>query len=951
MSRAAATAECRFCHQWESADGDTYCSFCGSLLLLLDVTPDSHVLISTLAPAKVLTLRNGSNHAMQVTIVANGGAANPAVSFSPAPAVTVPANGEVQVTAAVNGSLLSPGFHRTLEYAFVVDGEERKRRPFRLEIRSGPMPKLLTPSIDFDDVQEGESARRSIELTNAGSVPLRIRRVMAGGSPHLCIERDFAEHLLRYGETLSIPVVWNAAREENAGDVQDGGTIHIEFVNHPDALDVPVAARTFRYRLDVKPPSVRFANAVAKRDYAATLRIENRGTTDVEIVSIESDQPWLDIVTRAATFTLLCGDSASRVLLSPTTFARSFEFKLLCRRRTLGEGKHRATVTIRPHGQPPIAVPVEITIVKPKEYHDYIGIDFGTTNSVVAVMSNGRRNIELVSDEVTGKELIPSVLVFDDPDTYKIGEAARREADVAPDRTVRSIKRVMGYESDRTFFDRSYSAAELASKIIARLVQLAEQKLHTESTNAAQYDIGRAIITVPANFYDLQIRDVLEACREAGLDTEEERARRVEKAHRDEGDLVNAGIILDEPSAAVLYYIDFLRHTRDADEITEAIARERGLTLLVFDYGGGTLDVSVARVTKLGGGGTGLSILANMGDNTIGGDHIDVMLMKVLLRRCVDELPLPKFEFDTTLITANFRDLERRREREEWSRDIWQQILRVRAQWKDLSEQTKIDIAHGGTAPIAVRADLIVRVVNGAIQFAPASVSIPPLPSAAFDDLLQSVLAKSTELIGSSLALAGIVAGDVDYILHTGRQSLLPQIRRCVRAVFPTLGDDRDLLEEEHLKICVAKGAALYGAMRDRLVERDARIVFLSTGRKLPHSYGVEKFTNPIEPEFDEVIPRGESYPVERTKVYPPEMLPPGGYLNLKFYQNTGVKKAIAGNPNVSLIGQISFDTAGHSGCDVTFSIGANRTLEVFANSTPVRIEPARLHEEESWMG
>ena len=951
MSRAAAKAECRFCHQWEPADDDRYCSFCGSLLLLLDVTPDSNILISTLAPEKIMTLRNGSRRAMQVAIVANDGAGIPAMSFSPGPEVTIPAGGEAQVTAAVNGALLSPGFHRTLEFACVVDGDERKRRPFRLEVRSGPTPKLLTSSIDFDDVEEGARARRSIELTNSGSIPLRIRGVVANGSPHLSVERDFAEHLLRYGEKLSIPIVWHAAREENAGDVQDSGTIHIEFVNHPNALDVPVAARTFRYRLEVKPPAVRFSNAVTKRDYVTTLRIENRGTTDVEIASIESDQSWLDIVTRAATFTLLCGDSAGRVLLSPTTFARAFEFKVLCRRRTLTKGKHRATVTIRPHGQPAITVPVEINIVEPKEYQDYIGIDFGTTNSVVAVMSNGRRSIELVSDEVSGKELIPSVLVFDDPDTYKIGEAARREADVAPDRTVRSIKRVMGYESDRTFFDRSYSAAELASKIIARLVQLAEQKLHVEATNGAQYDIGRAIITVPANFYDLQIRDVLEACREAGLDTEEERARRVEKAHRDEGDLVNAGIILDEPSAAVLYYIDFLRRTRDAGEITQAITRERGLTLLVFDYGGGTLDVSVARVTKLGTGGTGLSILANMGDNTIGGDHIDVMLMKVLLRRCIDELPTPKFEFDTMLIAANFKDIERRREREEWSDEVWQQILRVRAQWKDLAEQTKIDIAHGQTAPISVRADLIVRVVNGAIQYAPASVSLPPLPAAAFDDLLQSVLAKSTELISSSLALAGIDAEEVDYILHTGRQSLLPQIRRCVRAAFPNLGPDRDLLEEAHLKVCVAKGAALYGAMRDRLIEREARIVFLSSGRKLPHSYGVEKYTNPIEPEFDEVIGRGESYPIERTKLYPPEMLPAGGYLNLKFYQNTGVKKSIVGNPHVSLIGQISFDIAGRSDCGVTFSIGANRTLEVFANGTPVKIEPARLHEEESWMG
>ncbi len=800
-------------------------------------------------------------------------------------------------------------------------------------------------------MQEGESARRSIGLMNSGSVPLRLRAVRAEGSPHLRVEGGFAEHLLRYGETLSIPIVWDAVREEGPSAGADGGTVHIEFVNYAGALDIPVRARTFRYRLDVNPAAVRFGNAVSKRDYATTLRIENRGTADVEILSIDSDQLWLEVITRASAFTLLCGESTGRTLVSPTAFARFFDFKVFCRRHTLSEGKHRATVTIRPHGQAIVTVPVEITIVKPREYQDYIGIDFGTTNSVVAVMSNGQRNIELVKDELSGKDLIPSVLVFDDSDTYKIGQAARNEADIAPDRTVRSIKRVMGYESGRTFFDRSYSAAELASRIIRRLVQLAEQKLHIESTNAAQYDIRRAIITVPANFYDLQIRDVLEACRAADLDTEEDRVERVERKHRDEGELVNAGIILDEPSAAVLYYIDFLRRMGDASEITKAIARKRGLTLLVFDYGGGTLDVSVANVSKLDGGGTGLRILANMGDNTIGGDHIDVMLMKVLLRRCMDELPAPKFEFDVPLITANFRDLERRREREEWSGEAWQQVLRTRAQWKDLAEQTKIDIAQGRTLPVSVPPDLIVRLAGGSLQFAPSAVTLQPLPAGAFDDLLQTVLAKSAQLITASLALAGIGADDVDYILHTGRQSLLPHIRRCVRSVFPNLGDDRDLLEEEHLKVCVAKGAVLYGSMRDRLVAREARILFLSEGRKLPHSYGVETFTNPIEPEFDEVIRRGESYPIERTKPYPPDMVPPSGYLNLKFYQNTGVARTIVSNPQVSLIGQISIDTAGHSGCDVTFSVGANRTLEVLANGTPVKIEPARLHEEESWIG
>ncbi len=127
MSRSVPTAECRFCRQWETAADDTYCSFCGSLLLLLDVAPESHILISTLAPAKPFTLRNGSGRPMHVTIAAKGTPV-PAVAFSPGPDVTIPAGGELQVLAGVDGALLPPGFHRTLEYVCVVDGDERKRR-------------------------------------------------------------------------------------------------------------------------------------------------------------------------------------------------------------------------------------------------------------------------------------------------------------------------------------------------------------------------------------------------------------------------------------------------------------------------------------------------------------------------------------------------------------------------------------------------------------------------------------------------------------------------------------------------------------------------------------------------------------------------------------------------------------------------------------------------------
>ncbi|HEY0373094.1 MAG TPA: Hsp70 family protein [Thermoanaerobaculia bacterium] len=951
---AIAVAECRACHQWEPAPEDLYCSFCGELQLALELDKSAIVLISTLAAEKELRLRNDGPRAMRVEIRPRDGAPLPGIVFAPGPVVDIAAHSEVTVRFGVDAERLPAGFRRVAEYACIVDGDPRKQRRFELDVRSGPRPKVLQPSIDFADVQEGRAVERTIELSNQGSVALRIRDVRAEGSPHLTVDGEHADRVLKYGERLTIPVRWETPRGNASAASLAGAGVRIEFVNYPTPLFVPAAARLFRYRLEAQPASVRFPKALAKREHAMAIRLENGGTTDIEITAIESDQPWLHVSARATRFTLLCADSAA--IPSPTTFPRSFEFRVVCRPQALAKGVHRGNVIVRPRGQEPLVVPVELTIVEPREYDDYIGIDFGTTNSVVAILSNRNESgIELVQDESSGKNLIPSVLVFDDPDTYKIGQAARNEADTAPDRTVRSIKRVMGYERDRAFFDRSYSAAELASLIIRKLVELAEKKIHLESTTGAHYNVRRAIITVPANFHDLQIRDVLEACHQAGLDTEEERARRVgEHQSKTVGASVNAGIILDEPSAAVLYYLDFLRRKRNSTDIMRAIAREQGLKMLVFDYGGGTLDVAVAAATQLPGGGIGLRIITSLGNNEIGGDTIDVLLMRELLARCRESL-LPHFDFDTSLVSCTFREFERRGEVEDWPLDVRRQLLGVRAQWKDLAEEAKIQISSRGQIAVDVRPDLIVRVTRNVVETAPKMVRIPPLPAAAVQGLLQPVLTRCKDLITRLLGLANVKANEIDYILHTGRQSLMPQIRQCVRSLFPTLTDDRDLLEQEHLKVCVAKGAALYGSMRDRIADPSARVVLLSDGRRLPHSYGVETFRNPVEPELDDIIGRGEQYPVERTKTYPPAMIPPSGRLHLKFYQNAGTDHRIIGNRDVTLIGQIAIDTSndgdGDGGCDVTFAVGANRTLSVAANGRPVTIEPARLFEEESWMG
>jgi len=942
---AASLMECRYCHQWESAVDDMYCAFCGRLLLMVEIEPESLMLISSLAPRREIVIRNTGATTTQLSIVPRDGSGFSALRFEPA-SLSVPPNGEARVAVILDAGLLPDDFReRAIDYV-CVDSAGRERA-LSITVRSAPRPKLITPLIDFGNVEDGRTVERSLQIMNTGGTPLRIATVVAQGTPRLRVNGEIANMVIQPGAKAAIPIVW-----EGKGDVagsDDAATgIRVEFGNYSEAAFVPVRAQVFRYKLDVKPASIRIRDALAKREYPTIVRLENAGTTDVDVVAIESSDAWIAVVSRATAFTVLCGASAAERAIGPTTFLKAYELTIVCRPKGLAKGKHAGKVTIRPHGQDPIVIPVEITVVIAKAYEDYIGIDFGTTNSVVAVMSR-KQTIELAK-EASGETLIPSVLVFDDAETFKIGSAARSEAPTAPDRTVRSIKRVMGYESERHFFDVPFSSAQLASLIIRKLVELAETQLFEET--GRHYEVRRAIITVPANFYDLQIHDVLEACRAAGLDVEAEGVRRAEKRGRAAvGESINAGVILDEPSAAVLYYTDLLQRTRGDDEISRAIARPAGLKLLVFDYGGGTLDVSVASVSRVADGGTGLRILANMGDNAIGGDTIDLILMRELLRRCSEESN--GFVFDTKLIEDNFRDIEARCDREGWSMTTWREVLSARSRWKDIAESIKKRAAEPKQAQVEVMPDLIVRVVDGALVKAPKSVRIDAPPSDVIAALLQNVLKRCGELIDSALALAGVAHDEIDYILHTGRQSMLPHIRDAVRERFPKLGRGCDILEEEHLKYCVAKGAALYGALRGGLSATEARIYFLNEGRRLPHSYGVEKRGIAMRAEFEEIIPRGTTYPLEITRNYPPELIPPTGILNLKFYQNSGASKAIAGNPDITLLGRISIDTNedDRPGCDVTLAIGPNRTLDILADGKRVEIDRAQLHEEEGWSG
>ena len=204
-----------------------------------------------------------------------------------------------------------------------------------------------------------------------------------------------------------------------------------------------------------------------------------------------------------------------------------------------------------------------------------IGIDLGTTNSVVAAVIDGK--VQVIEEH--GEAIVPSVVGMTADGKLIVGQAAKNQLAVFPDRTISSVKRRMGQVVKLKMADHEYSPQEISAMILRRLRQRAEVKLGTEVT--------RAVITVPAFFDEDQRQATREAGQLAGLTVER---------------------IINEPTAASLVY-----HPSDTER----------RHLIVYDLGGGTFDVSIVRVEA----GV-VEVLSSKGDTQLGGDDFDQLLTK-----------------------------------------------------------------------------------------------------------------------------------------------------------------------------------------------------------------------------------------------------------------------------------------------------------------------------------
>ncbi len=371
-----------------------------------------------------------------------------------------------------------------------------------------------------------------------------------------------------------------------------------------------------------------------------------------------------------------------------------------------------------------------------------IGIDLGTTNSCVSVMEGGEAKV--IPNEEGGRTT-PSVVAFTKSGERLVGQVAKRQAITNPENTIYSVKRFMGRRSnevndemkmvpykveakgDGVVIDaqgKQYTPPEISAMILQKLKKAAEDYLGQNVTEA--------VITVPAYFNDSQRQATKDAGKIAGLDVKR---------------------IVNEPTAAALAY---------------GLDKKKDETIVVYDFGGGTFDVSVLEV----GDGV-IEVKATNGDTHLGGDNLDQKLVDWL----IDE----------------FRKQEGLDLRGKGNEMALQRL-------KDAAERAKIELST--TMETEINLPFITADASGPKHL------VVKLTRAKFESLVEDLLQKSVGPCKQAMKDAGIDASKVDEVVLVGGQTRMPRIQAIVKELFgkePNKGVNPDEV--------VAIGAAVQGGV------------------------------------------------------------------------------------------------------------------------------------------
>jgi len=356
-----------------------------------------------------------------------------------------------------------------------------------------------------------------------------------------------------------------------------------------------------------------------------------------------------------------------------------------------------------------------------------VGIDLGTSTSLVAAIRDGKPRLIL---NERGKTITPSVVGFSETGELLVGEAAKNQAVAHPDRTVSSVKRIMGTNQRVTLGGKEYTPQEISALILAKLKRDAESYFGQP--------VSEAVITVPAFFTDAQRQATKDAGEIAGFTVER---------------------IINEPTAAALAY--GFQH------------QEETKIILVYDFGGGTFDVSIIKMVE-----GAFKVLSSAGNNRLGGDDFD---------QIVSDYLYDKFKEKEGIDLRNIEDEKLR--------------LSIKQRITEAAEKAKIDLST-----------LLEMNVNIPFLYSegdePKHLDVT-ITRAEFENMTGQLIEATRQPVEQALESAGLDKNGIDSVILVGGTTRMPSVKRFVTDLL-----DREPLAEVHPEECVAIGAAVQAGVK-----------------------------------------------------------------------------------------------------------------------------------------